>query len=82
MLMEEKCRLKSDQLTRIKDTENLHFNTTADLEPLRGIIGQNVPQTHLTFGFRVNKKGYNIYIAGISGTGRSSYARSMAEKNG
>jgi len=43
MLMEEKCRLKSDQLTRIKDTENLHFNTTADLEPLRGIIGQNVP---------------------------------------
>ena len=28
----------------------------------------------------MNKKGYNIYIAGISGTGRSSYARSMAEK--
>jgi len=80
MLMEEKCRLKSSQLTSIKDTENFNFNTTADLEPLRGIIGQERAVDALDFGFRVSKKGYNIYIAGISGTGRSSYAHSMAEK--
>lgn len=80
MSMKEKCRLKPNQLTRICDADCFYFDSTADLEPLRGIIGQERAVDALDFGFRVNRKGYNIYIAGIGGTGRNSYAHSIADK--
>ncbi|SES94140.1 Lon protease family protein [Anaerobranca gottschalkii] len=76
----EKYRLTPEQLTSHCNIENLDFKTTEDLEPLKGIIGQERAVEALAFGLRMKKKGYNIYIAGLSGTGRSSYSLSITEK--
>lgn len=75
----EKLQLKPEQLNSPCNIDTLGFNTTEELEPLKGIIGQNRAVEALTFGLTVKKKGYNIYVAGLSGTGKSSYANSIAE---
>ncbi|KAB3533546.1 Lon protease family protein [Alkaliphilus serpentinus] len=78
--MIDKLRLSPDQLSSICRIEELDFTTTEDLEPLKGIIGQERAVEALAFGLNIKKKGYNVYISGISGTGRSSYANSITEK--
>lgn len=65
----------------LKDLEHqcnesvLVFNTTEDLEPLNEIIGQDRALESLDFGLNVKKRGYNIFVTGSSGTGRSSYVK-------
>ncbi|SCY48591.1 Lon protease family protein [Alkaliphilus peptidifermentans] len=78
--MINQLRLAPERLTSPCKIEGFDFNTTADLKPLKGIIGQDRAVEALDFGLRMKKKGYNIYIAGLSGTGRSSYANSITEK--
>lgn len=78
--MLDKLRLSADKLSSGCRIEELKFNSTEDLEPLKGIIGQERAVEALAFGLKMKKKGYNIYISGISGTGRSSYANSITDK--
>ena len=78
--MYEKYRLKPEELTSPCNVKDFTFETTSDLMPLKGIIGQERAVEALNFGLRMKKKGYNIYIAGLSGTGRSSYSNSITEK--
>ncbi len=78
--MQEKYRLKPEILTSPCNINAFDFETTSDLTPLKGIIGQERAVEALNFGLRMKKKGYNIYIAGLSGTGRSSYSNSITEK--
>lgn len=78
--MYTKYRLKEDQLTSPCDICQLPFETTKDLKPLKGIVGQKRGVDALTFGLKINKKGYNIYVAGISGTGKSSYTNSITQQ--
>lgn len=75
--MRENCKLKAVQLRKICDLRNLPFESTADIPPLEGIIGQERGVKALEFGLKVNKHGYNIFIAGVPGTGRSSYTSSL-----
>lgn len=53
------------------------FETTAEVPPLEGIIGQDRAANALAFGLRMTEEGYNIYLMGITGTGRNSYTRSI-----
>lgn len=78
--MLEKYRLPVERLTSPCNIEDLSFETTKDLEPLQGIIGQNRGVQALTFGLKIQRKGYNIYVSGISGTGRSSYTKSITNE--
>lgn len=78
--MYDKYRLKSEELTSPCNVKDFTFDTTSDLTPLKGIIGQERAVEALNFGLRMKKKGYNIFIAGLSGTGRSSYSNSITEK--
>lgn len=77
--MSNQFKIKPELLTSRCNLEALNFENTEELEPLKGIIGQNRAVDALTFGLSVKKKGYNIYVAGLSGTGKSSYATSIAE---
>lgn len=60
--------------------ESLPFKTTAELEPLEGIIGQERAEKAFDFGLAVKMKGYNIYVSGPSGTGKTTYAKRSTEK--
>ena len=67
--------LKYNQLRNECCDECKNFESTADLEPLEGIIGQERAVEAIDFGLNIKRKGYNIYISGISGTGRNSYIK-------
>lgn len=72
--------LTADELINRCKCEELGFQTTEELEPLDGIIGQERAVSAMEFGLTVKRDGYNIFVAGLTGTGRSSYTRSIAKK--
>lgn len=76
--MKKPYELTWDQLKPDYSAGNLHFSTTAELTPLDGIIGQDRAVEAMEFGLSVRKKGYNIYMAGLPGTGKTTYARKSA----
>jgi len=78
--LKNKFRLETEQLKSNDVLANLEFDTTADIKPIQGIIGQERGTKALSFGLRMQKKGYNIYVAGLSGTGRSSFTYSIAKE--
>jgi len=73
-------KLDYTELKRFCDPNQFDFNTTKDLDPYHDMIGQDHAARALEFGLAVKKKGYNVYISGISGTGRTTFAKAYAEK--
>ncbi len=63
------------QLRKQWDQSVIPFETTDELEPLKGIIGQDRAVKATLFGSKIRVQGYNLYMAGISGTGKTTYAR-------
>ena len=77
----DKYKINASKLDYNFNAEELDFETTKELSAIdEEIIGQNRAESSLDFGMRVNKKGYNIFMAGESGTGKSTYAENMAEQ--
>ncbi|WP_313528124.1 Lon protease family protein [Anaerotignum sp.] len=72
--------LKYSQLKNGCFPEDFSFSTTGEILPLDGIIGQERAVRAFDFGLMVKMKGYNIYMAGPSGTGKTTYARKSTEK--
>jgi predicted ATP-dependent protease len=73
-----------EQLKVTCDPAMFDFNCTKDLAPLREFIGQDRAIRGIEFGLSMKNKGYNIYVAGLSGTGKTSivktYVNKMVEK--
>jgi len=62
---------------RIND---LDFKTTAEIKPLEGLIGQERARKALEFGLNINSSGYNIFVTGLSGTGRTTSVEQTVKK--
>jgi predicted ATP-dependent protease len=60
--------------TRI-DPQQLAFKSSSELQPFKGVLGQERAENAIRFGVGMNRPGYNIYAMGDNGTGRSSYIR-------
>ena len=62
------------QIRKKTDPDALGFATTAELEPLNWIIGQEraIEALKLGLGIKDEKNRYNIYVAGGPGTGKMS----------
>ena len=75
-----KYRLKPKDLRKVCNPDSFKFETTADLLPLKGIIGQDRAVRALEFGLNVDRQGYNIYLAGAMGTGKTTLARELLQK--
>ena len=78
--MLEKYKVLTKDLEHKCNEDILNFETTKDLDSLNEIIGQDRALESLDFGLQVDKKGYNIFVTGSSGTGRSSYVEFITEK--
>ena len=78
--MEKPFELAYTELKKGCFPEELSFRTTAEIKPLEGVIGQERAVKAFDFGLAVKMKGYNIYMAGPSGTGKTTYARNSTEK--
>lgn len=51
------------------------FDTTESLEPIQGGIGQDRGIKALEFGLNVDINGYNLYVEGPSGVGKTMYTK-------
>lgn len=76
----DKFKLDTTKLKYSFNLENINFNSTEEIEPIREIIGQERAVQALEFGLKMKRKGYNIYAAGCSGTGRNSYTNMLINK--
>jgi lon-related putative ATP-dependent protease len=56
----------------VYDQNNVDCTSTDTLEPSDEIIGQERAQKALHFGLGIQEKGFNIYVAGLPGTGRKT----------
>ncbi|MFW6295408.1 MAG: Lon-like protease helical domain-containing protein, partial [Halanaerobium sp.] len=77
----EKYRIPISKLDYSFAEDELEFDTTAELSPIeKQIIGQDRAAESIEFGMKVKQNGYNIFMAGESGTGKSSYAENLAKE--
>jgi lon-related putative ATP-dependent protease len=71
--------LIAEQVRPRCDPALFHCDSTIDLVPKEGIIGQDRALSALNFGLNILKKGFNIYVSGPSGTGRTTAIKSFLE---
>lgn len=67
--------LSFTQLRKECDPTIFKFKTTKEVSPFNGIIGQQRGIKAFEFGVNVDVKGYNIYIEGSTGIGKTIYAK-------
>ncbi|HEU6443825.1 MAG TPA: ATP-binding protein [Gaiellaceae bacterium] len=65
-----RLELRPNQLRRRLDPSRLGFASTAEVEPLVGTIGQPRALDALEYGLEVTTRGHNVFVAGLSGSGR------------
>ena len=64
------------------DPEILEFDSTEDLKPIEGILGQERALKAIRLGVEMRAPGYNIYIAGMSGSGKATTVKQVLETIG
>lgn len=62
------------------DPATLPFETTEDLKPLKEIIGQKRGVEAFRFGMGINRPGYNVFVTGAPGSGRTATVRKLLEE--
>ena len=67
--------LSYTQLKKECDPAIFKFKTTKELESFTGVIGQSRGIKALEFGVNIDIKGYNIYMEGPTGIGKTIYAK-------
>jgi lon-related putative ATP-dependent protease len=73
-------RLEADQIWQPPLLAKHPFKTTADLEAFDGVIEQDRAVHALELGLAINRRNYNIFVAGHSGTGRTTVVRRLLER--
>jgi len=72
--------LPAKALRRECDPSLFDFEHTGQLPPTRELIGQQRAVEATEFGLAIQLDGYNIYMAGESGEGKTRYALECAQK--
>ena len=78
--MRKISELEYTKLKNVCSPSDFTFQSTAELTPLEEIIGQERAVKAFEFGLAVKMKGYNIYMCGPSGTGKTTYALNSTKK--
>ena len=76
----KKNELSYKDLKRICNPDVFKFEDTSELEGIDSGIGQDRGIKALEFGVNVDVKGYNIYLEGPSGVGKTMYAKNYLDK--
>ncbi len=77
-------RLAPEDLRLTADPVFFQFECTEELTPLTEFIGQDRALRSLQFGLGLQKPGYNIFVTGLTGTGKATaileYVRRTVEE--
>ena len=73
--MKSKNELSYKDLKITCNPKIFQFETTEELEPIRTGIGQDRGIQALEFGIQIDVKGYNLYLEGPGGVGKTMYTK-------
>lgn len=72
--------LPAQQLRRRCDPAQFDFKTTAELEDLGEVLGQERAVEAIRFGIGIQREGYNLFALGPSGTGKRTTIRQFLDR--
>lgn len=78
----EKYRVPADKLKKTCSIcTDLNFcKTSKDVTLLEGVIGQDRAVKSMEFGLSMEAPGYNIFVLGPQGTGKTTYSQTVVSK--
>ncbi len=71
--------LSSKELKWTCDPKVFEFDTTTTIKPIEGIVGQERALKALRVGVDLKSPGYNIFVTGLSGTGKFTTIKMVLE---
>lgn len=79
MVQPEVFQVPVNKLRRVCDleTELTFCQTSCEVPPLHGVIGQERAVRSMQFGLTMDAPGYNIFVVGLPGTGKSTYVQAV-----
>jgi lon-related putative ATP-dependent protease len=72
--------LSAEKLRKECASNLMQCETTQGVSPLREIVGQKRAVRALKFGLGIKEQGFNIYVAGYPGTGRTTAVKGFLEE--
>lgn len=79
-LDEKRFRVPASKLRTKCDLSRFKFRSTKNLDILNTIIGQDKAVEAIKFGLGIRNQGYNIFVTGLTGTGKTSVIKSFLEE--
>ncbi|MCU0724858.1 MAG: AAA family ATPase, partial [Planctomycetes bacterium] len=73
----ERTRLRPEDLTWTCPEKALGFDSTDSVTPVEGTIGQDRALRALRLGLELYSPGYNIFVSGLLGTGRTTTVKDL-----
>lgn len=78
--MKKNLKLNYDELRKYCDKNIFKFRTTEELQPVEYLIGQDRALNAINFSLDIKVDGYNLYVSGIPGSGRTTSIRKIVEE--
>ena len=72
--------LTPDKLAWTLDAKKIPFDSSKDCKACEGIIGQERALKAMQTGLDIHSMGYNIFVTGMVGTGRTTTIKQLLEK--
>jgi lon-related putative ATP-dependent protease len=79
--MSKKYEVKPANLRCICDHKVFNFKNTSEIKPLKEVIGQKRAVQAIEFGLNMKSPGYNIFVTGVEGTGKSTIVRDIVTEH-
>ena len=79
--MPRPVELQPSDLKHLCDPSEFDFKSTAEVAPLEDVIGQERAVRALEFGLNMKSFGYNIFVTGLEGTGKTTIVRDIANRH-
>jgi lon-related putative ATP-dependent protease len=80
IMLADDCKVRKEKLAWKCDPEIFEFETTEELPYLEDTIGQERATRSIDFGLSMVENGFNLYLAGETGTGRTSSIMNILKK--
>jgi lon-related putative ATP-dependent protease len=72
--------LPPDLLRAVCDPDQFDFQTTAELQPVEAVIGQDRAIEAIRFGVAMRRPGFNVFAFGPPGTGKRTAVRHFLQR--
>ena len=73
--------LSPSQLRKICDPAIFNFSSTAQIQPLDEVIGQERAVRSINLGLNMNQPGYNIFVTGPEGSGKRTIVQDIVSRH-